>query len=80
MFFYGVDTQYLYFDIREQHFGRKFRTLPSQQGHQHEAPGNHHIDRYATLQPFGRSIGQFFCTTTALEHAMPILSGKGLAR
>jgi len=69
-----MGAQYLYLDIREQHFGMQFRTLPSQQGHQHNASGNHHIDCYGTLQTFCCSMGRFFRTTTTLEHAISVFN------
>lgn len=42
--FFCIGIQYIDFEIRDEHFHGKLRTLFAQKGHQHDAPGNDQID------------------------------------
>ena len=66
--FLRVTGQEFQFNLREAHVGGQVRGFPAQQGQQHDALGNHLVDRDRTLQPQHPTQGQPFHFAFRLQH------------
>lgn len=78
-FFFSVSLKHLDLQVGEQDLGGKLRTLPAEQGHQHDPPGNHQIDGDGTLQTFGVSMCQGLNSAATFQDAMPVFDAPAQA-
>ena len=69
----GILFQKAQFGSTEQPLGGVFRHRPTQQGHHHDPPGNHHLNRDRPPQPLCRSKRQVLGLATGLQGSEEIL-------
>lgn len=59
-------------DVGDGQFGRKACRLPSQEGHEHHAPGDHLLYGDSPLETCGGIVSQVFHFAVAFEDPVPV--------
>ena len=67
--FFGIVGQETQLDVGEQQLGVAPRHVTTEQGHHHQAPGDHGIDGDRTLEPVGGVEREMFDSASGLEHS-----------